>query len=124
MTTFNDGSIPIWDAKTGKLLQVVAGDHRTSVVGGVLEKYHNDRLIDTKSNPSLIVTERDVIVWSGKGIILYKWSEDCLEKVCQKSFVECGLDNVGFPLRVVEVRIVHNILVIYYNCLLFADKLK
>ncbi len=104
MPTFNDGSIPIWDARTGKLLQVVAGD--------------------TKSNPSLIVTERDVIVWSGKGIILYKWSEDYLEKVCQKSFVECGLDNIGFPLRVVEVRIVHNILVIYYNCLRFADKLK
>ena len=111
MTTLNDGSIPIWDAKSGKLIQIVSGDQRS--VAGDFEWTYNDDLFLYRRNPSLIVTDHCAIVWSGKGIIQYKWNEGFLEKVCQKSFAEF-VDDFDF---VTDARVVHNILVIYKKSL-------
>ena len=126
MTTLNDGSIPIWDAKSGKIIQIVAGDPRPlgsgywRSVAGDSEWSHNNDMFHTQRNPSLIVTDHCVFVWSGWCIIQYKWNEGFLEKVCQKSFFECGLRypyEDGHQPYVTDPRVVHNILVIYKKSL-------
>jgi hypothetical protein len=116
MTTLNDGTILVWDAKSGKIIQIVDGDLNLSFVG---EEWHHNLNLTESEKPILIAYEYGVIVWSAKGgIIQYEWTEGCLERVCQKSFVECGLEkfdhtysNWGKPAAISEVRVVHNIMV-------------
>ena len=95
-TILDDGTIPIWNAKTGILLTLVAGGE--PVQDDVFRR--------------IFLTDHADVVFSGRIIRIYEEVEDPdLQKTCQKSLVPIRGSN---DLRIQSVVVMQNTAVVAY----------